>query len=194
MTRNNFICKVISELLDDKFSVLLHQKPMVEYCGGWFDAEQKEFVVALKNRMGFEILVHEYCHYLQWSNSKRFYNKGSTAAEIVFNWLGGKFYKKSTVKSAIDTIIELEWDCECRALEVIDRYKLDINVDKYLQASNAYLMFYHIVHEQRKWCKTSPYNPIMMLSMPTSLQPLEYYLNPDNIKSHQREKYLEILQ
>lgn len=171
----------------------MHQKKLVEYCGGWFDSEKKEFVVAMDNRMGFEILIHEYCHYLQWKTRKRFYNKGANACSIVFSWLDGIFYKKGTIKQAIYDVIELEWDCECRALEVIKKYNLDVSVDKYLKASNAYLHFYHILHEERKWCKTSPYSPSITASMPTTLQPLEYYLISDNIKPHQREKYLKIL-
>ena len=194
MTRNNFTCKVISELLDDKFSILLHQKRMVEYCGGWFDPDKREFVVALKNRMGFEILIHEYSHYLQWKHRKRFYNKGANSCGVVFPWLEGKFFKKETVKNAIENVISLEWDCEMGALDLISKHNLGVNVDKYIQAANAYLMFYHIVHEQRKWCKKSPYNPQMLLSMSTTLHPLEYYLDSDNIKAHQREKYLKILQ
>lgn len=194
MTRDNFTCKVLGDLLENKFSVLLHQKNMVEYCGGWFDSENKEFVVALRNKMGFEILVHEYSHFLQWKNSKRFYNHGANSCGVIFSWLDGKFYKKETVKNAIMSIIELEWDCEMRALELINKHNLDIDVSRYLKATNAYLLFYHIVHETRKWCKTSPYSSKIMMSMSDSLQPLEYYQISDNIKDHQREKYLKILQ
>lgn len=194
MTRNNFICKVFSELLDDKFSVLIHQKKMVEFCGGWFDSEGREFVVAMKNKMGFEILIHEYSHYLQWKNRKRFYNKGANACEIIFSWLEGKFYKQETIENAIKDVIALEWDCEMGALELIRKYSLDVDIDRYLKASNAYLLFYHIVHSERKWCKKSPYSPNIVASMPPVLQPLEYYFISDNIKEHQREKYLKILQ
>jgi hypothetical protein len=194
MKRNNFICKVCSELLDDNFSILIHQKKMVNFCGGWFDPDLKEFTVAMKNRMGFEILIHEYSHYLQWKNRKRFFNKGASACGIVFSWLDGKFYKQETIANAISDVITLEWDCEMGALELINKYSLDVDVSRYLKATNAYLMFYHIVHENRKWCKHSPYNPTITASMSDSLQPLEYYQNPDNVKDHQREKYLKILQ
>jgi len=174
--------------------VLIHQKKMVEYCGGWFDADNREFVVALKSRMGFETMIHEYSHYLQWKNRRRFYNKGANACGVVFSWLGGKFYKKDTLTNAIKDIIHLEWDCEMGALELISKYSLDVDTDKYIRAANAYLLFYHIVHSERKWCKESPYNPSIVASMPIALQPLEYYLISDNIKEHQREKYIKILQ
>lgn len=183
---------VINELIDDDYSVFIHNKKMVDYCGGWFDSNKREFVVAMKNRLGFEILIHEYSHYLQWKDRKRFYNKKLKSVEIVFNWIDGKFFKKSIIEEAIREVIELEWDCEVNAMKKIISYDLSVNLNEYAQAANAYLMFYQYILETRLWCKTSPYNPKIMSMMPTSLQPLEYYQTSVNLTDKLRKEYKKI--
>jgi hypothetical protein len=185
---------VINELIADDFSIRLYQQKIVESCGGWFDAEDKEFVVALKNAYGFEILIHEYCHYLQWKTRKRYFNKLIQAYNIVFPWIRGTFYKKDVVEKAIGEVIELEWDCEKRALEVIKEFKLDVDVDRYIKAANAYLLFYHIVHGERKWVKNlSPYSPSITKLMPNTIQKLDFYLDKDNITEDMDNEYRKIL-
>ena len=74
-TKSNLTIKIVRELLDQGFSVLLHNKENLDGYGGWFDAEDKEFVVALKHHMGFEILLHEYCHFIQWKTDRKLWDK-----------------------------------------------------------------------------------------------------------------------
>ena len=194
MTKEQFICKVVNELIADEFSIRLYQKKMEENCGGWFDAQDKEFVVALKNTYGFEILIHEYCHYLQWKTRRRFFNKYIQACDIVFPWVQGTFYKKDIVEQAIGEVIELEWDCEKRALDVIKEFKLDIDTERYIKSANASLLFYHIVHDERKWVKNlSPYAPNITKLMPNALQKLDFYLDKDNITEDMDKEYRKVL-
>lgn len=193
MKDNNFVCKVINELIDDDYSVFIHNKKMVDYCGGWFDCNKREFVVAMKNRLGFETLIHEYSHYLQWKNKKRFYNKKLKSVEIVFNWIDGKFFKKNIVEEAMGEVIELEWDCEIGAMDIIRKYDLKVDLGEYAQAANAYLMFYNFILETRLWCKEAPYNLKIMNLMPTALQPLEFYKIPENLTDKLRKEYDKIL-
>lgn len=184
---------MVTELLEKDFSVFLHQEMNVKNCAGWFDSTNKEFIVAMKGSNGFPTLIHEYSHFLQWRDKKRYYNKLLKSCSIVFNWIDGKFHRKDVVEQAIKDTIELEWDCEMGALELIHKYDLDVNLKKYIQCANAYIMFYHIIHNTRQWCKRSPYSDEIKRSMPEHLQPLEYYQTWDNIKDHQWEKYLKIL-
>lgn len=195
MTRKNFTCKVVNELLEDDFSVIIKNEKHINGYGGWFDSEKKEFWVAMKNKKGFEIMVHEYCHYQQWKTKKRFFNKLiKDGVSVFFDWVDGKFYPKHVVESALANTIELEWDCECRAVDLIKKNNLDIDVDDYCRGTNAYLLYYHAVHSQRKWTKgKSPYSPRICKLMETSIQPLDYYMNRDNISAQLEREYLKVL-
>lgn len=192
MTRNNFTCKIVTELIEDDFSVLIKHDKRIAGCAGWFDGSRKEFVIAMKNKLAFEVMVHEYSHYRQWKDTKRYFNKLSKGCDIFFDWLDGTFYTKAVVQGALSDVIELEWDCECRALELIKTYKLDIDVNEYCKAANAYLMYYHMVHDQRIWLKDrSPYSRAICKRMESCLHPLDYYLNRDNITASQEREYLK---
>jgi hypothetical protein len=193
MIRHNFICKVVNELIENDFSVFIHNKDRVEECGGWFDSSKKEFTVAMKDRMGYEILIHEYSHFLQWRDRRRYFNKKLKSVEIIFSWIDGKGYDNPTLEKAIKELIELEWDCEMGAIELIRKYNLDVDINEYIKAANAYLLFYHMVYEQGVWCKKSPYSKKIADTMDTALHPLEYYLNPDNLTHKQRVEYEKIL-
>jgi hypothetical protein len=194
MTRENFTCKVVSELLKDKFSILIYQTADVKNCGGYFDYSGKEFVVALKNRKGFEIMIHEYCHFLQWKENRKYFLKLIKDCGILFDWLDGKFYKKKIINEAVRGVIELEWDCEKRAIELIKKYKLDVDIEEYSQSANCYLLFYHIVRKYRKWYKNAPYNTKLNEGMLNSIQELDYYLDFDNITEKQHKQYLKIIE
>lgn len=194
MKTNNFICKVTSELLDDDFSVLIHQKKNVNDCGGWFDPYNREFVVSMKNKMGFEILIHEYCHYIQWKIRRRWFGNRAKACGIVFEWIDGKNYSKKVLDKAFRDVLELELDCELNSIALIKSYKLDVDIEKYVNASNAYLLFYQIVRKHRKWCRNgSPYNSKIMKLMDSTHKPLDYYLDINNITEKQQKEYLKIL-
>ena len=77
MTRNEFWQKIISELLEDNFAIMLYKERDIDGWGGWCEAgkDGREFVVALDHPMGFETAIHEYCHYLQWKNKPELWNK-----------------------------------------------------------------------------------------------------------------------
>lgn len=182
MTKEDFISMVVNELLQDQFSVFLHQKVKVEDCGGWFDYEEREVTAAMQNPMGFEILVHEYNHYRQWKDDNEWFKARNENVCKVFDWIGGRIYTKKTLRKAFEETVMLELDCERRSIATIEKYDLPVDVDKYIRAANAYLLFYQYVHQKRKWCKKSPYNdPTMLSLMSNELHDLEYYMDPDNI-------------
>lgn len=193
MTRENYICKVVNELIKDKFSILLHRSKTNNDFGGSFDYQQKEFIVSMQNKMGFETLIHEYCHYLQWKNNKKNFLKLINGCSIVFDWIDGTFYKKAVVAEAVKAAIALEWDCEHRAVEQIKKYKLDVDVEKYCKAANSYLLFYNVAHEKRKWYGGNVYTPSLLKKMPEKLMNLDYYFDIDNITEQQYKQYLKLI-
>lgn len=185
MTKNQFIAKGVSELLEDGFSLKLTNTRSIEgKYGGWFcsEAKDKEFVVAMKHNSSFEIFVHEYSHYLQWKHRPTFFNGKARGCEVVFNWLDGSKYSDRRVVNGFAKAIELEWDCERIALSLIKKYKLPIDREKYIRGANCYLFFYYTVYSLRLWTSQnrSPYSPRMRVLSSDKFHPLEYYLDAAN--------------
>lgn len=181
MTKNAFISKVTLELLKNNYSIKLIQQKHVKGCGGWFDAEKKEFFVAMKNPLGFETFVHEYCHYLQYTTDIEFWNKYASA----------NFFDDFTDQSKIESLT-IEHDCETRALQLIEKLNLSVDTDRYIRATNVYLFSYHIMQEKKKWPNKSLYSVKSLVdSMPNEFYSLEYYLDKKNIPKVFREKVIQ---
>lgn len=194
MTNNEFISEVVNELLDNKFSVVLHQKKELSEIGGSFNGSDKEFIASIRGQLGFEIFIHEYCHFLQWKHNRKYYDRLVVGCSIIFDWLDGNFYKKSILKYGFDCVIELERDCEIRAIEIIKKYNLNVDIENYTRTANSYLLFYNIIRENRKWSKGEIYKKGLINTMPNTIMDLDYYLNSDNITDKQRKKYLKGLE
>jgi hypothetical protein len=197
MTANQFISKAVCELLEDGFSLRLPMTRSIDgKYGGWFSGEtkQKEFVVAMKRDCAFEIFVHEYCHYLQWKERPEFYNTKAKGCDVVFSWLEGTDYSDRVLAKAFANVIELEWDCERTVLQLVKRYKLPIDVEKYIRGANCYLFFYHTVHETRAWTSKnrSPYSPRFRTLAQKVLHPFEYYLDTANYDGKLRRGHQKI--
>lgn len=199
MKNSEFIAQAVNNLIEDGFSVkLLMEKCIDGKYGGWFnsDTKEKEFVVAMKHKDSFEIFIHEYSHYLQWKHNRRFFNTRSESCDIVFSWLDGKKYSKKVISEAINHAIEIEWDCEKRALELIKKHKLKVDVDNYIRGANCYLFFYHTVRNLNKWTSNgrSAYSPAMKKIAPNELKELSYYLDENNYNSLLKKKHEKICQ
>jgi hypothetical protein len=203
-TKSEFIISCTRQLLKDDISVFLHQKQSVETYGGWFDGdENKEFVVALKNPMGFEIFIHEYCHYLQWKNDKPLWNQSMDTYDTLFNWIdqkesdyensiGYSAFKTQDLDKSLHDIIVLEHDCEKRVLHLMTNNTVDgFDFDKYIRAANCYLFHYHINREIRKRPLSPIYKDEILKNMPNTFsKDVNYYLDKNNISSLMRETFL----
>lgn len=186
-TKLNFIIKCTRELLANGCSVLLHKKKDLDGYGGWFGAEEgeKEFVVALDHDMGFEVFVHEYCHYLQWRDNRQLWDRSLTTYDILFDWIDklDSTYSDAEVDQSLHDILEIEHDCETKALKLLKNNPIEgVDTDKYVRAVNAYLFHYHLNRKLRKRPKRPIYSERVLEAMPNFFGPnLEYYLNPSNI-------------
>ena len=136
-----FVLQHTSEISEDEFP-----------CGGYFSEEPPELVVATRVLYPYFLstLVHEYSHMLQWLD------KDSVTYHVdywdIFNrWLSGENFKKSTIKRCIRIIRDCEVDCDRRAVELIKKHKLPINIEKYEQRAGAYAYFYNYIRYTRKW-------------------------------------------
>ena len=89
-------------------------------CSGCFDESGKAIRVARHCNQFLHVLVHEYCHFLQYINSSKVYEKSYKASNIVDGWLKGKNYAAKDVKRAFFIVRSMERDCEKRAVRLIN--------------------------------------------------------------------------
>jgi hypothetical protein len=90
----------------------------------------------------------------------------------------------NNIDNEIRTSIIVEVDCEKRTVEKIKKYGLDsiINIDEYIQKSNAYVLFYLWMRKNRKWYTIGkePYNiPDVVSVMPKTFDIDYTELSPD---------------
>lgn len=146
-------------------------------CSGYFDDENRMIHVAIGTKEAkdwFSTFVHEYCHFLQWSSqspewikSQESYNKNSDA--FLDDWLSGAI-ESENIEGVLESIMELELDCEKRASEILQSYPDVIDSAEYIQKSNAYVAFYRQILLKRTWynAEKAPYlNEEIYLKMPT---------------------------
>lgn len=204
-TKSNLTIKIVRELLDYGFSVLLHNKENLDGYGGWFCAEkgEEELVVAMKHHMGFEILIHEYCHFLQWKNDRTLWDKSQLTYDVLFDWISspylqyniyvkGKEATEEQLNQSLHDILELEHDCEKRVLKIVRNCPIeDFDIDKYIRAANAYLWSYHLNRELRKRPKNPIYSERVLEHMPNTFDPnLSFYLDRHNLTDPIRQALL----
>jgi hypothetical protein len=145
---------------------------------GWADNKELRIATAGDVNVWLGVFVHETCHVDQEIERPEWMEECERGVGVVDFWLGGKNYNKSKVVQAINSVIELEWDCERRSISKIKKHKLPVNIKEYAQMANAYILGYHWTLENRKWCKKSYKNPNVWKAMPTKLISLSDALFP----------------
>jgi hypothetical protein len=91
--------------------------------------------------------------------------------ENLDDWLVG--LPIETIENDISLIRDMELDNEKRTVEVIKKWKLDIDLKLYIQKANAYIYFYNWVKYSKRWSKAgnSPYNNDRILAaMPNNFE------------------------
>jgi hypothetical protein len=151
-------------------------------CGGWFDDEKKELVVAMGREDFMEILVHEYSHMQQSIEDVPCWRPGADSCAILDEWLNGK--NVPNINSHIDNVRIMELDNEKRSVQLIKKYGLNIDLDLYIKKANAYMHFYNWLKESRKWSSpnNSPYKNANILNMMSTKFNMKYDVLPLKIK------------
>jgi hypothetical protein len=134
-----------------------------EYCGGndrcygMFEFSIKDIPiikVAVGNKTNerwFGVLIHEYCHFLQWKEQskiwKDFEESNFNIEDIINN---PKKFKKEIL-----LLIRLEADCERRVIQLIRKYRL-FDEKEYAKEANAVLYKYAFLYTDHFWPKGNP--------------------------------------
>jgi hypothetical protein len=143
-------------------------------CSGYFDEES--LVVAMNRPDALQILVHEYCHLTQWVEQCDSWvtSVKNESHDKLYRWLAGEDIKD--IKKAISICRDLELDNEKRAIKMIKRFNLPIDIDIYIKKANAYVQYYNYLPISRKWCspKNSPYKNNRLVELMSSKFNMNY--------------------
>lgn len=128
------------------------------YCGGkskcsglfYLDANENPVIKvakgSLKEEEWFGILLHEYCHFIQWRDDSKLWNRfcdyDVTYSQIIL--------KPQKYKKELRALMELEIDCEKCAANIIKNNKL-FDHKKYIQSANAILYKYAMLYKYNQW-------------------------------------------
>lgn len=128
------------------------------YCGGkskcsglfYMDANDNPILKIAKGGLEeeewFGVLLHEYCHFIQWRDDSKIWNKfcdyDVTYSEIIL--------KPEKYKKELMALMELEINCEKCAVNIIKNNKL-FDYKTYTQGANAILYKYAFLYKYNKW-------------------------------------------
>ena len=129
-------------------------------CSGYFDDTDKVLAVACGKPFHewIEILIHEYAHMQQWLSDPRWGYWTDCCGEL-WSWMDKeKIMNNSQLNKVLDGMIELERDCEVRALGLIDKWGLPINKSAYKRKANLYLYSYRLMPILKKFPTGIYYN------------------------------------
>jgi len=154
MNKYEFLGTAISHMIEHGKSVKLIHRKSVKCDGvatGGF-CNENGITMATKQDSWFQLFVHEYCHFLQEIDDDYTENDDDDAWNNYDHWLLGKCeLKPEQIKRATKLIRDCEIDCEKRAVELIKKYNLPIDVERYTQEANVYALFYTLVSKYRMW-------------------------------------------
>lgn len=156
------------------------------YCGGkskcsglfYMDANDNPILKIAKGGLEeeewFGVLLHEYCHFIQWRDDSKIWNKfcdyDVTYSEIIL--------KPEKYKKELMALMELEINCEKCAVNIIKNNKL-FDYKTYAQGANAILYKYAFLYKYNKWPEDNRKYKKVQSDCPTKI-----------LKSYQ--EYLEI--
>lgn len=155
-------------------------------CSGCFDESGKAIRIARHCNEFLHVLVHEYCHFLQYINSSKVYEKSYKASNIVDGWLKGKNYAAKDVKRAFFIVRSMERDCEKRAVRLINEFKLKIDTKMYSKRAHVYIYSHFMMEKSRKFYsfKRDPYySKCVLRIMPSNMAVLSHLSIPTKVYS-----------
>lgn len=156
-----FLDEVKTNLKKHKFKLVLaieNLKIGKNSVSGYFDEINRELVISINDKDWLSVLVHEYCHYLQFMEQDKTYmnlveNDVINHLNNIWDWLDGDYEFESTKEKnkSFDKVIKMELDCEKRTIKKILEYDLPIDLKNYEETAHIYLYYYLFAKKYKKW-------------------------------------------
>lgn len=153
----------ITLLLEPSTYILTNNIPV----SGYFSEAEGVLRVAIDKPQNewLAILAHEYGHLLQYIEQCYEYRQIQYNGQNIIlkfdQWLNKEIELSDNDKTEIfNRLFNFERDCEARAINLIKKYNLPINLEDYTQKANSYLLLYPTIKITRVWpeYKDLPYN------------------------------------
>lgn len=195
MTKKQFLSFVKSHLAQHNMQIIIGKGAEVKCdglgVGGYFDESDGILKVAGKNIHWFDILIHEYCHFIQWlekAECLKTFDKDAGSWDI---WLRKKVeLSEKKLDKAFKAARNVELDCEKRVIKMAKKYNLPLNVKYYIKGANAYMYLHSFVKKNRIWpSKSLSVSKGLFKLMPTKFlteeqynqlpQKIEYFIQKD---------------
>jgi len=164
MNFNRFIKMVKSHCRINRVKFKLENKSRVIFngsgsvCAGYFDQPNNknwgEIVVAKRNSSWKNVLLHEYCHMLQYLDG---FDKKIDFTILHYEDLSRIEEEDPDIEEAIEKLQLAEYDCEARTISLIHPFGLyDYffnDTTDYILFANAYILSHNWVKKNRQWLK-----------------------------------------
>lgn len=160
MTEEHFIGQAIKDMVQHEVTILFNKrKNNSKHSANYFSVEKPTkptfMINYFESELDFEIFLHEYCHFLQWKNNTKLWQRGIKSLNYFYDWLANKY--KTCPKYHLINIQALELDADRRVVKLVKKHKLNIDIRKYIKESNAYVMTFLQVWKKRDY-KQFPVN------------------------------------
>jgi len=180
---NSDVYSIIKEDLEDLDGKLIFVKG--RYCGGkskcsglfYLDSKDNPVIKVAKGGLDeeecFGVLLHEYCHFMQWRDNSKYWesfcNYDVTYSQILL--------KPEKYKLALTVLMDLEINCERLAVKIIKNNNL-FDHKTYAQSANAILYKYAFLYNFNKWPEDSrTYKKVQDLAPNRILKSYKEYLD-----------------
>lgn len=126
-------------------------------------------------------LAHEFSHACQWAENAPVWRE-SFKGDCIWKWLNG-----GALKNPEDKVVylrELEADCERRTIRLLKELRSPVDLALYSRGANAYVHFYNIIPETRKWYAKGkgPYEVPEVLAQANPTMDLDFSKTPSKLR------------
>ena len=151
-----FIKEIKYHLKDEGVNCCLRKvRRCKEGLSGYFQLDPiPELFVAMKAPHWQAILVHEYCHFLQYIENEDVFNQYNKSKDVLLldSHLNEQKRMDNALKyKAVKLTVDMELSCENRVIKLIRAHKLEIDIKEYIKNGNAYLYWHYCLLHKDKW-------------------------------------------
>lgn len=154
MNNETFIGMAVKEMMESSVDIqIIRRHRSSKNSANCFDATKKnkpKFIINYYDptfETQFPIFVHEFCHFKQWKEQTPIWSQGFDSWKIFDRFLNKKVEDFPEIH--LRHIQMLEIDCDTRVIDFIQKFNLNIDTEKYIKDSNAYVYSYNVIVKER---------------------------------------------
>lgn len=168
------LADIIEDCLAHSVSVRLYWPPSLmtddgQRVCGWFSDVRRGLVIAAGNQTWIESLGHEYCHFLQMLDGM--FDKKCDRAFCVLEaaLTGDKSITQRRADNAARAVQAIELDAERRTVDLLSRYGIEFDREKYIRGASAYVLSYYTMAQERRATDLVVHtNPEILAAVPSA--------------------------